>query len=45
MGEDWLFIDTAGIKRRLHKLSGAEYFSSLRTQAAIERSGTCAGAV
>jgi GTPase len=36
--EDWLFIDTAGIKRRLHKLSGAEYYSSLRTQAAIERS-------
>lgn len=35
--EDWLFIDTAGIKRRLHKLSGAEYYSSLRTQAAIER--------
>ena len=37
-GEDWLFIDTAGIKRRLHKISGAEYYSSLRTQAAIERS-------
>ncbi len=37
-GEDWLFIDTAGIKRRMHKLSGAEYYSSLRTQAAIERS-------
>lgn len=37
-GEDWLFIDTAGIKRRLHKLSGAEYYSSLRTQAAVERS-------
>ncbi|BDR54677.1 cytidylate kinase [Bombiscardovia apis] len=36
--EDWLFIDTAGIKRRLHKISGAEYYSSLRTQAAIERS-------
>lgn len=36
-GEDWLFIDTAGIKRRTHKLSGAEYYSSLRTQAAIER--------
>ena len=35
--EDWLFIDTAGIKRRQHKLSGAEYYSSLRTQAAIER--------
>lgn len=37
-GEDWMFIDTAGIKRRAHKLSGAEYYSSLRTQAAIERS-------
>lgn len=37
-GQDWLFIDTAGIKRRQHKLSGAEYYSSLRTQAAIERS-------
>ncbi|MBT1178810.1 bifunctional cytidylate kinase/GTPase Der [Bifidobacterium vespertilionis] len=37
-GEDWLFIDTAGIKRRLHKLSGAEYYSSLRTTAALERS-------
>ncbi|OZG58161.1 MULTISPECIES: bifunctional cytidylate kinase/GTPase Der [Bifidobacterium] len=36
-GEDWLFIDTAGIKRRQHKLNGAEYYSSLRTQAAIER--------
>ena len=37
-GEDYLFIDTAGIKRRQHKLSGAEYYSSLRTHAAIERS-------
>lgn len=37
-GQRWLFIDTAGIKRRVHKLSGAEYYSSLRTQAAIERS-------
>ncbi|WP_018143667.1 bifunctional cytidylate kinase/GTPase Der [Alloscardovia criceti] len=36
-GEDWLFIDTAGIKRRLHKQSGADYYSSLRTQAALER--------
>lgn len=36
-GDDYLFIDTAGIKRRQHKLSGAEYYSSLRTQAAIER--------
>ena len=35
--ENWLFIDTAGIKRRLHKQTGADYYSSLRTQAAIER--------
>ena len=35
-GEDWLFIDTAGIKRRQHKLKGAGY-DPLRTQAAIER--------
>ena len=37
-GVRFRFIDTAGIKRRQHKLSGAEYYSSLRTQAAIERS-------
>lgn len=37
-GKNWLFIDTAGIKRRLHKISGADYYSSLRTQAALERS-------
>ncbi|WP_022860648.1 bifunctional cytidylate kinase/GTPase Der [Bifidobacterium minimum] len=36
-GEDWLFIDTAGIRRRQHKLTGAEYYSSLRTAAAIDR--------
>lgn len=37
-GKQWLFVDTAGIKRRLHKISGADYYSSLRTQAALERS-------
>lgn len=37
-GKKWLFVDTAGIKRRMHKISGAEYYSSLRTQAALERS-------
>lgn len=36
-GDDWLFIDTAGIRRRQHHLTGAEYYSALRTQAAIER--------
>ncbi len=33
----WEFIDTAGIKRRLHRTSGADYYSSIRTQAALER--------
>ena len=36
-GTDFKLVDTAGIKRRQHKLTGAEYYSSLRTQAAIER--------
>ncbi|WP_343076511.1 ribosome biogenesis GTPase Der [Jiangella mangrovi] len=38
LGErEWRFIDTAGIRRRVHEASGAEYFASLRTAAALER--------
>ncbi|WP_363326260.1 ribosome biogenesis GTPase Der [Haloactinopolyspora sp.] len=33
----WRFVDTAGIRRRVHEASGAEYFASLRTAAALER--------
>lgn len=36
-GRWWNFIDTAGIKRRLHRTSGADYYASLRTEVAIER--------
>lgn len=36
-GQLWEFIDTAGIRRRMHKTSGADYYASLRTQTAIER--------
>jgi GTP-binding protein len=36
-GREWRFIDTAGIRRRVREASGAEYFASLRTSAAIER--------
>lgn len=36
-GRQWEFIDTAGIKRRLHRTSGADYYASIRTQAALER--------
>ncbi len=37
-GREWEFVDTAGIKRRLHRTSGADYYASIRTQAALERS-------
>jgi GTP-binding protein len=32
----WRFVDTAGLRRRVAHASGAEYYASLRTQAAIE---------
>ncbi|HQR79687.1 MAG TPA: ribosome biogenesis GTPase Der [Actinomycetota bacterium] len=36
-GEQWLFVDTAGIRRRVKEASGHEYYASIRTQRAIER--------
>jgi GTP-binding protein len=36
-GRIWTFIDTAGIRRRVREASGAEYFASLRTAAALDR--------
>lgn len=36
-GEQWLFVDTAGVKRRLHRTTGADYYASLRTSAQIEQ--------
>ncbi len=35
-GELWKFVDTAGLRRRVSHASGSEYYSSLRTQAALE---------
>ncbi len=35
-GEEWLLIDTAGLRRRVGQASGTEYYASLRTAAAIE---------
>ncbi|GIJ50984.1 GTPase Der [Virgisporangium aliadipatigenens] len=35
-GEDWLLIDTAGLRRRVGQSSGTEYYASLRTNAAID---------
>lgn len=37
-GAMWRFVDTAGIRRRVAGASGAEYFASLRTASALDRS-------
>jgi len=36
-GKQWMFVDTAGIRRRVHQTKGADFYASLRTQAAIEK--------
>jgi GTP-binding protein len=36
-GKTWRFVDTAGIRRRVHHTFGADYYASLRTAAAIEK--------
>ncbi len=35
-GETWRFVDTAGLRRKVREASGAEYYSSLRTEQALE---------
>jgi len=35
-GETWLFVDTAGLRRRVGTASGTEYYASLRTAGAID---------
>lgn len=37
-GHAFRFVDTAGIRRRQHMAKGAEFYASLRTQTALERS-------
>ncbi|WP_455432695.1 ribosome biogenesis GTPase Der [Streptosporangium soli] len=37
-GKTWRFIDTAGIRRRDRELQGADFYASMRTRAALERS-------
>jgi len=36
-GKPWRFVDTAGIRRRVHQTQGADFYASLRTQAALEK--------
>lgn len=40
-GKTWRFVDTAGIRRRVKTASGPEWYASLRTQSALERSEVC----
>ncbi len=35
-GKPWRFVDTAGLRKRVTHASGAEFYASLRTRAAIE---------
>lgn len=36
-GREWLFVDTAGIRKRVKEASGAEFYASLRTRTALEK--------
>jgi GTP-binding protein len=36
-GKTWRFVDTAGIRRRIHQTRGADFYASLRTQTALEK--------
>lgn len=36
-GRTWTFVDTAGIRRRIHQIRGADFYASLRTQTALEK--------
>jgi len=36
-GKQWRFVDTAGIRPRVHQTRGADFYASLRTQTALEK--------
>jgi GTP-binding protein len=36
-GTTWRFVDTAGIRKRVHEASGHEYYASLRTKSALDK--------
>ncbi|HEU5129177.1 MAG TPA: ribosome biogenesis GTPase Der [Glycomyces sp.] len=35
-GEDWVLVDTAGLRKRVKFASGTEYYAALRTESAVE---------
>jgi ribosome-associated GTPase EngA len=37
-GQTWKFVDTAGIRRRARESQGADFYATLRTQSALDRS-------
>lgn len=39
--QQWQFVDTAGIRRRVKTASGSEWYASLRTEGAMERADVC----
>ena len=36
-GREWVFVDTAGIRRRVNQSRGADFYATLRTQSALEK--------
>lgn len=36
-GRQWWFVDTAGIRRKMHRTTGADYYASIRTRAALDK--------
>ena len=36
-GRTWVFVDTAGVRRRVRQARGADYYAVLRTRGAIEK--------
>jgi GTP-binding protein len=40
-GKQFIFIDTAGLRRQSKVADGVEFYSSLRTQRAVERADVC----
>jgi GTPase len=37
-GQTWRFVDTAGIRRRAREAQGADFYATLRTRSALDRS-------
>ncbi len=36
-GREWVFVDTAGIRKRVKQAQGADFYASLRTRSAVEK--------